>query len=193
MQNRASGMFSVAIGKNADTNGRQGAIVISDASAGYSTDSLKATANNQFSARAAGGFRLFTDMALTTGCSLAPGSGTWSCTSDRNAKEGFQDVDPEEVLSKLVQLPIQSWRFRTEEGAARHVGPTAQDFHAAFGLGSSDTTIGGVDADGINMLAIQALARRTAEVAELRDEVGELRARLDAMAEALGLDAGPIR
>src|SRR5690606_25504784 len=112
---------------------RQGAIVISDGSASFSSDALLATANNQFTVRAVGGHRLVTNVEATVGCFLAPGGGTWSCTSDRNAKEDFRDVDAEEVLAKLSRMPIQSWRFRTEEGAARHVGPTAQDFHAAFG------------------------------------------------------------
>ncbi len=186
LQNRASGNFSLALGKNADTDGRQGAIVISDGSAAFSSDAIKATANNQFTVRAIGGHRLVTNVTGTVGCSIAPGGATWACTSDRNAKEDFRPVDAEEVLAKLARIPIQSWRFRTEEGATRHLGPTAQDFHAAFNLGANDTTIGGVDADGVNMLAIQALERRTAEVAELRDEVSELRTRLDALAAQIG-------
>ena len=189
MQNKASGANSVAIGKNADTANRSGAIVISDASGLFSSDTLQATANNQFSVRAVGGHRLFTNPDATVGCSLAPGGASWGCTSDRNAKEDFQEIDSEAVLAKVVQLPIQSWKFKTEQGA-RHVGPTAQDFRAAFGLGSNDTTIETVDADGVNMLAIQALARRTEEVAALRDEVAELRARLDALAEQLAI---PVR
>jgi hypothetical protein len=36
----------------------------------------------------------------------------------------------------------------------------AQDFAAAFGLGSSDRIIETVDADGVVMVAIQALYRR---------------------------------
>ncbi len=38
----------------------------------------------------------------------------------------------------------------------RHLGPTAEDFYAAFGLGS-DAGIGTVDADGVALATIQAL------------------------------------
>ena len=46
----------------------------------------------------------------------------------------------------------------------RHVGPVAQDFRAAFGLGLDDKSIGMLDIDGVNMVAIQALERRTQEL-----------------------------
>ncbi len=46
------------------------------------------------------------------------------------------------------------------------LGPTAQDFHATFGLGSSDRTIQPVDANGVLMLSIQALYRGLGEVRE---------------------------
>jgi FtsZ-binding cell division protein ZapB len=54
-------------------------------------------------------------------------------------------------------MPISSWRYKNEEESIRHIGPTAQDFKAAFGLGSSDTRIATVDADGIALVAIKAL------------------------------------
>jgi hypothetical protein len=41
----------------------------------------------------------------------------------------------------------------------RHLGPMAQDFHAAFGLGDSDRTINMVDANGVLIVAVQALYR----------------------------------
>ena len=37
------------------------------------------------------------------------------------------------------------------------MGPMAQDFHAAFGLGANDVTIATVDADGVALAAIQGL------------------------------------
>jgi hypothetical protein len=39
----------------------------------------------------------------------------------------------------------------------------AQDFHAAFGLGSDDKFIATVDADGVALAAIQALHRQLEE------------------------------
>jgi hypothetical protein len=54
-----------------------------------------------------------------------------------------------------------------------HIGPTAQDFHAAFGLGSDDETIGTVDADGVALAAIQGLDQ---DNQDLKARVAELEA-----------------
>jgi uncharacterized small protein (DUF1192 family) len=56
----------------------------------------------------------------------------------------------------------------------------AQDFRAAFGLGSDDATIGVLDAAGVSLAGVKALETRTtklqAENAALRAELDELRA-----------------
>jgi len=80
-----------------------------------------------------------------------------------------------EVLTKLTGLPISTWRYRWEPAGMRHLGPMAQDWHAAFGLGQGDTTIPMVDAHGVLLVAIQALHR---QVHELRAEVSQLRQQL---------------
>ena len=50
----------------------------------------------------------------------------------------------------MAALPITEWNYKTLTGA-RHLGPVAQDFRAAFGLGTDDKGISTVDADGENM------------------------------------------
>ena len=70
----------------------------------------------------------------------------WTAYSDRNGKERIQPVDAGVVLEKLVSMPIATWQWKSEPGAIRHMGPMAQDFHSAFGLGDSDTQIVTVDA-----------------------------------------------
>jgi Head domain of trimeric autotransporter adhesin/Chaperone of endosialidase len=135
-------------------NGYSGSFVYGDES---TSTSMAATADNQFSVRAAGGVRLLTNSALTTGCTLPAGSGVFSCTSDRHAKHDFEAVDSLSVLKRLSKVPVTTWRYKSEGGGVRHMGPTAQDFHAAFGLGPDDKTIGSIDEDGVNTAAIQAL------------------------------------
>jgi len=103
--------------------------------------------------------------------------------SDRNAKTGFIDVDPGEVLRKVVALPITSWRYRKDGAEVRHIGPMAQDFHAAFGLWNSDTMIFPLDASGVSMAAIQGLHARVV-AAEAENEA--LRARLERLERRLG-------
>ena len=65
-------------------------------------------------------------------------NGTWTAlafnpTSDRAAKENFTAVNPRDVLDKVAALPLARWNFKAAPGLD-HIGPMAQDFHAAFGL-----------------------------------------------------------
>jgi hypothetical protein len=91
-------------------------------------------------------------------------------------KHLFEEVDAESVLQRLADMSIRKWSYRDEDTSVRHLGPTSQDFHAAFGLGGSDTSIGTLDADGVALIAIQALERRTRE---LQAENAELLWRLE--------------
>ena len=102
--------------------------------------------------------------------------------SDRNLKTDFTKVMPEDILNRLAALPIQGWRYTNEIAGVRHVGPMAQDFKAAFGLGQDDKFIGFVDGQGVALTAIQALNQklngqlkaRDAEIADLKSSEDEL-------------------
>ena len=113
---------------------------------------------------------------------LAPGSNAWSIASDRALKEDFRDIDKQAVLAKVWQLPIQNWKLKEEAGNMRHVGPVAQDFHAAFPLGGDERFIHTGDAVGVSLVAIQALAERnqtlTGRVDTLQQENAALRQQL---------------
>ncbi len=79
-------------------------------------------------------------------------------TSDRNAKKNFAPVNPEAVLAKVASLPITEWNYKTDGADQKHLGPMAQDFHAAFGLdGSDDKHISVIDEGGVALAAIQGL------------------------------------
>jgi hypothetical protein len=82
-------------------------------------------------------------------------------------------INGHEVLEKLAELPVSAWNYTFEDASVRHLGPMAQDFYAAFGLGGDDTTINPVDANGVLIVAIQALCRR---VAALEVELATLHA-----------------
>jgi hypothetical protein len=84
-------------------------------------------------------------------------TGTITPNSDRNAKTDIEFVCAREILEKVSRLPISRWRFQAEAAGVRHVGPMAQDFHTAFGLGERPTAIATVDADGVALAAIQGL------------------------------------
>ena len=76
-------------------------------------------------------------------------------SSDRNVKEGFESVDPREILAAVAALPIERWSYKGE--TVRHLGPMAQDFAAAFGLGADDRHIFPLDAAGVALAALQGL------------------------------------
>jgi WD40 repeat protein len=79
--------------------------------------------------------------------------------SDRNVKEAFASTDPLLILRRLSELPIQTWNYKWNDAAIRHIGPMAQDFAAAFGVGEDDKHICPVDAQGVAFAAIQGLYR----------------------------------
>lgn len=85
--------------------------------------------------------------------------GTFSQGSDRNIKENFTEIDAKEVLAKVATLPITRWNYK-DDPAAPHLGPVAQDFKAAFDLGSDDKFISTVDENGVALAAIQALNQK---------------------------------
>jgi hypothetical protein len=102
-------------------------------------------------------------------------------SSARDLKTGFTPVDRREVLERLVDLPIETWRFNTEAEAVRHMGPIAEDFHAAFALGSDERGISTLDANGVALAAIQGLYDLVREqdeaIRKLQERLNELEGR----------------
>ena len=98
-------------------------------------------------------------------------AGTLHQGSDRNRKTDIQPISATEIFERVIQLPLASWRYKSEAPEVTHVGPMAQDFHAAFGLnGTDDKHIAMVDADGVALAAIQGLNEKV-EVRSQRSEV----------------------
>lgn len=186
----ASGEYSTALGKNASTNGKKGAFVYGD-NTGF--DLVVAQADNQFAVRAQ---RLWFGknnsvtatvgrfIETSTGAYLSTG-GAWVSSSDIAKKTEFQEVDGEVVLGRLAAMPIRTWRYKEEGAGVRHMGPTAQDFRGAFGLGDTDKAIAGIDADGVSLAAIQALAKRTDGIPQLMRLVSQQDARIQELETAL--------
>jgi hypothetical protein len=118
--------------------------------------------------------------------------GVWTNASDRNTKQGFQPVDQREILTRLAEIPITRWRYRGESEQVSHIGPMAQDFHAAFGTGADDRFIGTIDASGVALAAIQglfmALQQQEAEFLELQAESLEKLAQRDRRIDSLERD-----
>lgn len=103
-------------------------------------------------------------------------------TSDRDQKAGFEPVDTRAVLDKVATMPISRWHYKSDEDSVPHVGPMAQDFHAAFGVGPDERHITTVDADGVALAAIQALKQM---VDEKDAKIEALEKRLEALEKHL--------
>ena len=107
-------------------------------------------------------------------------------------------MDAAAILAKVTALPLTEWTYVADDKNARHLGPTAQDFHAAFGLGDNNGSISTIDPAGVSLAAIQALAREKnameekvsvfgVRVSELEEENARLRERLEALENRLGM------
>lgn len=153
--NLAQGWGSFAAGRQAKAY-QQGCFVWGDSTG----SDVACTQEDEVVIRASGGVYLYTSGDLSSGSYLGPGMSNWNPLpppSDRALKEHVALVDTGEVLQRLARVPISTWNYTTQDAGVRHIGPMAQDFYAAFGLGDDDRHISTIDADGVALAAIQAL------------------------------------
>ena len=185
----ASGDNTVALGSNVSTNNHTGSFIFGDSY--YAIPSTTNDANNQMMMRFSGGYKLFSNSTATVGVRVLPGGNSWSTISDKRKKEKFAPVNGEAFLKKIAQFQLVSWNYKGQDAKSyRHYGPMAQEFYAAFGKDKygtigNDTTINQADFDGINLIAIQALEKRTTDLknqneklqkenAQLKDTIAQL-------------------
>ena len=184
--NNALGNFSFAAGNHA-TATNPGCFVWSDNS--DNTNAVDCITDYQTIFKSSGGFTIYTASNLTTGVTLAPGGGSWTSVSDVNKKENFQSVDTAEVLESVLNMPVTTWNYITQEENIRHIGPMAQDFYAAFGVGETNLGITAIDADGVALAAIQGMyevvEEKDARISELEAENADLNARLESIEDYL--------
>ncbi|MEM9942114.1 MAG: tail fiber domain-containing protein [Planctomycetota bacterium] len=122
----------------------------------------------------------------------------FSRLSDRNAKENFQPVNPQEILTKVANIPITRWNYKQDKDQVEHIGPMAQDFFGAFEVGISDKRLSDVDTTGVALAAIQALHQNAAtkdqliqtqaqKIEEQAEAIAELNDRLDRLEAMVSL------
>jgi len=183
--NTAQGAGSFAAGTKADAI-HDGAFVWADGGSFYP---FVSTAANEFSARCTGGARFVSAVDgtgnPTAGVQLAAGGGSWSSISDRNAKENTAAVDGAALLSKLATIPVATWNYKSQDASIRHIGPMAQDFYAAFGVGEDNKHITTIDADGVALAAIQELYRTVRTLEGQKTEIEQLRALMSQLQEQI--------
>ena len=180
--NTASGLYSYVGGASA-TASHTGSYV-------YNGDYGEPTASfgdGTFTVRSEGGARFYTANGIV-GAQLPAAATAWDALSDSNSKTDFEPIKPREILSKVAALPVKAWHYKHDRKRL-YIGPMAQDFHGAFGLGSSDKTISTLDSDGVMYAAIQGLVEelkdRDAKIGELEASGAGLKTKMEAMEERL--------
>jgi hypothetical protein len=168
-QNLAAGNHSFAAGSGARAR-HNGSFVLAATASTALSDSVYSGGVSQMVLRADGGFYL-TDgggagsvptgyfLNTSTGAYLSD-VGIWENNSDVNTKTAFEPADFDQILDRLDQLEVQTWTYRKDEAGTRHIGPTAQDFHATFGYGSNNRALSTLDVDGVALAALKALLER---------------------------------
>ena len=105
----------------------------------------------------------------------------WDECCDRNMKENFAPVEPQDVLYHLSKIPIETWNYTWDDPSVRHISPIAQDFAAGFAVGEDDKHIHPIDVSGVAFASIQALFRNLqetrSEIQTLRTEIEEMKRR----------------
>jgi hypothetical protein len=109
--------------------------------------------------------------------------GTWTNGSSRSFKENFQPLDGDELLKKIDHLPVESWNYRdTEE---RHIGPVAEDFVAAFDVGTTldngsrdNKYLSTMDVAGVALAAVKELYLKSTQLEQKSERIEELEAQI---------------
>jgi hypothetical protein len=136
--------------------------------------------------------RLINDTNTRLSCEGNFVATTLTQTSDRNARRGTSSPSNRGPWwRKWPRCPSASGTSSHPQVA--HLGPMAQDFKAAFGLGDSDTGIATVDEGGVALAAIQGLNQKVEDrVQALEHEIkrrdtenAALKARLDRLEKLL--------
>jgi hypothetical protein len=165
------------MGNSVSTNNLGGSWIIGDASTATVTNS---TAANQMTMRFAGGYNLYTNAGVTAGVTVGAGGNSWSSISDSTKKEHFAKADGEYFLQSISQLRLGSWNYKSQDARHyRHYGPIAQEIFHYFGIDhlgtiGNDTTLASADMDGIEMICLQALEKRTSELQKATAKIAEL-------------------
>jgi hypothetical protein len=109
--------------------------------------------------------------------------------SSHHLKENFSNINPGVILSALTNLTISQWNYKKDDVNVTHIGPTAEDFHAAFGLnGDNDARISTSDIGGVALASIQALnlklESKSKKITQLESELAELRMAVEQLKQA---------
>lgn len=112
-------------------------------------------------------------------------SGVLTEASSRHLKAERRPVHPDSVLARLADVSIETWTYKADANSIRHMGPMAQDFYGAFGLGVDAKHIAPLDANGVALASVQALLKRIERQSRRIDHLEQKTDRLSSKTKAL--------
>lgn len=160
-----SGSKAIAIGESAQAQGANSIVIGTGIYNGNANNvmignSSVTSVNFSGATTTSQAFMVGTNSTNGNGAYLTKG-GTWTNASDRNLKEDIKELNSNDILNKVAGLDITKWKYKgTDE---YHIGPMAQDFYAAFNVGTDDKRISSIDPSGVALVAIQALNQKVDE------------------------------
>lgn len=98
--------------------------------------------------------------------------GAMPFTSSKDTKTNKKK--PMSVLDAVKDMPVEEWEYKKgmgDGGGKRHIGPYAEDFQRATGLGDGKS-ISVIDAVGVNLGAAQELAAKVEKLESKIDSMG---------------------
>ena len=130
---------------------------------------------------APGGSIFYSNNALTTGATLAPGASAWGMVSLRSKKDVIEEeVDSIAILDIVDSMQLSRWKYKrdpsdqSENERAEHISPFADDFRV-FGLGSDLDKLETIDLSGILYACVKGLRK---ENKSLKEEIVEIKNQL---------------
>ena len=97
---------------------------------------------------------------------MAAGTSSWVAVSDSSTKTGLGIVDGNTLLSRLSNLNVHRYIFKSDETQAVNVGVYADEFNEVFGDILTPKRVGELhglshqDVDGVLVAAVKALLVR---------------------------------
>lgn len=135
---------------------------------------LTSIINHQFSARFQNGYRLFTNLGMSTGAELVAGATSWSVLSDRNTKENIRNNTY--GLKELMKLGTYTYNYKGNPVTQRSIGVMAQEVKEVMPELVPTLSSGnlGVNSTEIIPVLIKALQEQQSQIEELRARINRL-------------------
>ena len=131
---------------------------------GDSTGTATGSSNHQWYQKNSGGFTIYTSSNLSTWMALPANTSIWTCSSDRNAKENIEEVDTNNILSKLNKITIYNYKFKESNPNYISTGPMAQDWNKIFPSSKYQLGVCSGDVLGVALASLQELIKEEAEL-----------------------------